>query len=186
MKALCSIVITAALSTVCLGQKPSSDSATPKTKLQAFEALTGAVVIKGYSEIGAVAGMGQVSVDAMEFTNASDGKAQYGITIQVKESGRLDREDTSFIDYEEIDSLVAGIDYVKAIKGDVTKLRSFEATYRTKGDFAITVFSGGGKIQAAVSSGRIGRATAFLTPEKLETLRALVLEAKKTIDGVKK
>ena len=187
MKKLLVGIAVAAFATTCFAQDQKNDSTAPKTKLQAFEALTGAVLIKGYSEIGAVAGMGQVSVDAKEFTNASDGRSQYGITIEVKESGRLEREDTSFIDYEEIDSLLAGIDYVRGVKRDVTKLRGFEATYRTKGDFAITVFSGGtDKIQAAVTSGRFGRATAFLPVEKLDALRALIVEAKKTLDGIKK
>jgi hypothetical protein len=171
----------------CIAQEKKGDTAEPRTKLQAFEALTGAVIIKGSTDIGAVAGMGQVSVDAREFTNASTGRSQHGITIEVKEAGRLQREDTSFIDYEEIDSLLAGIDYVKKIKGDVTKLRQFEAVYRTKGDFAITVFSSAsGKIEGAVSSGRVGRATAFLPLEKLDALRGLIVEAKKTLDGIKK
>ena len=107
---------TLTLALPCPAQDQKSEQAPPKTKLQAFDALAGAVIIKGYSKIGAVAGMGQVSIDAKEFTNASSGRSEYGITIQVKEAGRLEREDTSFIDYEEIDSLLAGIDYVKAIK----------------------------------------------------------------------
>jgi hypothetical protein len=172
---------------VCLCAEQKSEPGAPKTKLQAFEALSGAVIIKGYSEIGSVAGMGQVSVDAKEFTNASTRRSEYGITIEVKESGRLQREDTSFIDYEEIESLLAGIDYVKDIKRDITRLRGFEAVYRTKGDFSITVFSSSsGKIEAAVSSGRIGRATAFFSLEKLDSLRALIVEAKNALDNVKK
>ncbi len=178
---------TLTLALPCPAQDQKSEQAPPKTKLQAFDALAGAVIIKGYSKIGAVAGMGQVSIDAKEFTNASSGRSEYGITIQVKEAGRLEREDTSFIDYEEIDSLLAGIDYVKAIKRDVTKLSGFEAVYRTKGDFSVTVFgSNDGKIQAAVSSGRFGRTTAFLPLEKLDSLKALIVEAKKTLDGIKK
>jgi len=186
MKPILTFIVSLAVVIPCIGQDQKSESTVPKTKLQAFEALAGAVIIKGYTEIGSVAGMGLVSVDAKEFTNASNRRSEYGITIEVKETGRLQKEDTSFIDYEEIDSLIAGIDYVKKVNKDVTKLHGFEAVYRTKGDFSITVFSSsGGKIEAAISSGRFGRATAFLSLEKLDSLRALLLEAKRTLDSIK-
>lgn len=179
--------LVAVLACACFAQGEKPEPAPPKTKLQAFEALTGAVIIKGYTEVGSVEDMGRLTVSAKEFTNAADGKAQYGITVGVAGGGQFERENTSFIDYDEIDSLLAGIDYVKAINKSVTKLRGFEATYRTRDDFTVTVFSGSDdKIQAAVTSGRFSSATAFISLEKLASFRALVVEAKKTLDALKK
>lgn len=159
----------------------------PKTQIEAFAAETGAVIIKGYSDLGRVAGMGSVEVDCREFTNASSGKKSYGMVIKVAESGRLERDDSSFIDYDEIQSLIAGIDYISKIKPDVTKLENFEATYTTRGDFAVTVFNDSrGKLSIAVSSGRIGRVSAYLTIEQLAQLRALIVSAKAKIEEIKR
>lgn len=166
---------------------PSLGKDAPKTQLEAFAAETGAVIIRGYSEIGKVTGMGSVEVDCREFTNASSGKKSFGISITVKESGRLEREDNSFIDYDEITSLVAGIDYIRKIQPSVTKLANFEATYTTRGDFAVTVFnSSAGKLSVAVSSGRIGRTSAYLDMEKIVELRALIVRGKETLDRLQK
>ena len=107
----------------------------PKTKLEAFEAQTGSVLIKGFGEIGSVSGMGSsVVVDCREFTDATTSRKEYGITIEVKETGRFERKDTAFIDYDEIDSLLKGIDYISKIDKSVTLLPDFEAAYRTKAE----------------------------------------------------
>lgn len=177
-----------ALSVLCAGQAGAQQSATaekePKTKLEAFQAQTGAVVIKGYSGIGKISALGSVEVIAMEFTDAATGKKQTGVAIEIKESGRLENTDRSFIDYDEVDSLVNGIDYISKATSDVTKLGQFEATYRTKGNFSATIFSSSGKIDAAVKSGYIRPATAFLSLQQLGELRAIIVQAKQKLDSV--
>src|SRR4030042_5710251 len=97
----------------------------PKTKMESFQRQTGAVVIKGYSEIGVINGMGSVSVDCMEFKDATTGKRQMGIVIEVKESGRFENSERSFIDYDEASALLNGIDYISKVKADATRLRNF-------------------------------------------------------------
>lgn len=159
----------------------------PATKLEAFSARTGVVLIKGYSTIGNINSLGRVSVDTREFRDASNPKArEYGITIGVKESGRLERENISYIDAEEIESLIRGIDYISKIDKGATTMTEFEAQYRTKGDFSITTFSSrNGEIGVAVSSGRISKTTAYIKPHDLIQLKAFIAEAKNTIDSIK-
>ena len=155
----------------------------PATKLEAFSARTGIVLVKGFTNLGTVNGMGRVSIDVREFRDASNPKsAQYGVAFEVKESGRLERENTSYIDEDEIDSLIRGLDYISKIDRSVTTFGNFEAQYRTKGDLSLVVFSGsGGEISLAVSSGRIGRTRAFLTLADIAQIRTLLGEAKKAI-----
>jgi hypothetical protein len=130
--------------------------------------------------------MGVVEVDSREFINAQSGKKTYGMVIAVKDNGRLEQSNNSFIDYDEIPSLISGIDYISKINTDVTKLSNFEATYSTKGDFAVTVFNDSkGKLSVAVSSGRIGRASAYLEIDQLLKLRALIFQAKEKIESIK-
>ncbi|KAB8060473.1 hypothetical protein [Janthinobacterium violaceinigrum] len=161
--------------------------AQPATKLESFSARTGIVIVKGYSTIGVVNGLGRVSIDVREFRDASNPKsAQYGVSFEVKESGRLERENTSFIDEDEIDSLIRGLDYISKIERNVTTLGNFEAQYKTKGDLSMTVFSGsGGEISLAVSSGRIGKASAYLKLADAEKIRTFLSEAKSVISKAK-
>jgi hypothetical protein len=106
--------------------------------------------------------------------------------IEVKESGRLERSDRSFIDYDEIDSLLKGIDYISKITSKATMLQRFEAIYKTKGNLTVVLFSGDlGKTQAAVRSGYIGPVNAFISVDKLAELRGLIIEAKQKLDSIK-
>lgn len=168
-------------------EQSDATKAPPATKLEAFSARTGIVLIKGYSALGTVNGMGRVSIDVREFRDASNPKtAQYGVAFEVKESGRLERENTSYIDEDEIDSLIRGLDYISKIERNVTTFGNFEAHYRTKGDLALIVFSGrSGEISFAVSSGRIGRTSAYLKLADAEQIRSLLSEAKKAIASAK-
>jgi hypothetical protein len=167
---------------MAMAQEQGEQQRPPATKLEAFQARTGVVLIRGYTTVGSIRGMGAtvVSVDAREFRDAANPNSRAtGISIEVKESGRLERENTSFVDSEEIDALLKGIEYIAKIGKDVTKLENFEADYRTKGDLRIGVFSAaGGKVSAVVASGRIGRTRAFIELKQLDELRRLIVAAK--------
>jgi len=159
-----------------------------KTKLEQFSAKTGVVLIRGFHKIGSAQGLYSTSVNiqAKEFTNVTDGTKQYGITIEAfKENGKYDKEHTSFIDYDEIDSLVKGINYITKIKPDVTKLEDFQADYKTKGDLKISTFSSGTKIMSAVTSGNIGGVASYFNIEDLAKVKDLILKAKAKIEEVK-
>jgi hypothetical protein len=172
--------------TPAMAQQLSQSESSPKTKIEAFQVQTGTVVIKGYSEIGQIKAMGSVKVRAMEFTDAATNKKQTGVLIEIKESGRLESEDRAFIDYDEVDALLKGLDYISKATGDITKLGQFEATYKTKGYFSATTYNNGaGKIDAAVMSGYIRPVTAFLSLEQLNNLRDLVVQAKQKLDSTK-
>ena len=166
-------------------QAAPQQPASPKTKIETFAGQTGAVIIEGFSKIGTIRGQyGSVEVQAKEFTNATSGKKERGITFEVTEAGRIERESRSFIDFDEIASLLAGIDYIAKIDKSATKLDAFEAEYRTKGELEITTFSSATGVDAAIRSGRIGGATAFLTLDQLQSLRALVIEAKTKLESL--
>lgn|ERR1041384_1158695 len=175
---VCLLLVTA---TLCHAQRPqpSPSSTEPRTKLEAFQAKTGAVIIKGYTEVGTMAGLGgSIKIESMEFTDAQTGTKQQGIVIEAKESGRLERESRAFVDYDEIDSLVKGLDYIGKIDASVTKLAKFEASYKTKGDLSITTFNETSGYQFGVTVGSIGGIDVFFKASDLERLKALILEAK--------
>jgi len=183
MKKVVIIAVLALLFTsMAYGQDPA-ETQKPATKLETFQARTGIVVVRGFTTVGTIRGMGTVTVDARDFRDASNPKTRLtGVSITVKESGRLERENIAFIDSDEITSLLAGLDYVSKATQDVTPLTNFEVEYRTKGDFRITVFNDSrGELSAAVSAGRIGKTSAYIKLQQIIELRKLILDAKSKI-----
>lgn len=168
-------------------QETNHPAKEPKTKLESFEARTGAVIIKGYSQIGKVGGSAgaSVTVDCRELFDAAANRKEYGITIEVKEGPPLRRQNTTLIDYDEIDSLLKGIDFISKIDKSVTSLSNFEAIYVTKGDFRVFTFSSSeAKIRAGISSGRIGATSAYLSLDDLAKLRGFIAQAKEKLDSI--
>jgi hypothetical protein len=159
----------------------------PKTKLGQFGSQAGVVVIRGFSTIGSLKGLygTVVEVECKEFSSPATGKREYGITIEVKETGTRENENSSFVDYDEIDALIAGIDYIAKVDKTATKLDSFQADYRTKDDLQISTFSNNNEIKVAVSSGYIGKTTAYFGIAEISKLRDLVTAAKAKLDLIR-
>lgn len=174
---------------VCSGaniKKPKLPTQGQETKLETFEKQTGTVIIRGRSEIGSVSAMGTVEVDCIEILDVSTAQREMGIVLTVKGSGRYESSNSSFIDYDEIESLLNGIDYIAKVTLSSTKLSSFEAAYKTKGELSIVTFSSSkGKVEAVVSSGYTGSTRAFITTAKLSELRSIIAKAKKKLDEIK-
>jgi hypothetical protein len=176
------------LTSIASAQQAAEPAKETKTKLEAFQARTGVVIIRGFSEIGTARGMYSTSivVESKEFADATTGKKEYGMTIEVKDNSRsLERESTSYIDYDEIDSLIKGLDYISKIDGGVTKLSNFQADYRTKGDLSFSTFSAQGEILFGVESGRIGSASAYFKGSSIADIRKLIVDAKAAIDAIR-
>jgi hypothetical protein len=145
------------------------------------------VIIRGFSRIGSVRGEdgGNISVESKEFLDASSGEREYGMTIEVKKVGEPERKGTSYIDYDEIESLLKGIDYISKAEPSITKLDYFQAEYQTKGDFKISTFSRNGQTMVAVSGGIYGEVSVSLPLSKLLELKGLVENAKAKLDAIR-
>ena len=186
-KSLCMILVVGVLvSAGAREKKPKLTAQGPETKLEAFEKQTGTVIIRGRSEIGSVSAMGTVSVDCIDILDVSTGQRQMGIIIEVKAPGKYERTDRAFVDYDEIQSLLNGIDYIAKVTQSSTKLSSFEAAYKTTGELSVVTYSSSkGKIEAAVSAGYTSSARAFISTEKLKELRSVIAQAKKKLDEIR-
>lgn len=170
-----------------VGQEYAETELEPRTKLEAFQAIKGVVIIKGFSRIGVAAGLDgtSIEVETRELRDAGSSAREYGITIEVREAGNAGRRSLSYIDYEELDSLLKGLEYLSKIDNSVTQLNRFEADYRTRGDLLFSVSSGrGGVITMAVSSGVFRRAISLFRLEDLKVIRGLIIEAKNQLDAI--
>ena len=160
----------------------------PKTRLEVFEARGGVVVIKGFSRIGVAAGSdgSSIEVETRELRDAESGSKEYGITIEVRDAGKPERRRLSFIDYDEMEPLLKGLEYLSRIDNSVTRLNRFEADYRTRGDLVVSAFSGrGGNVSLSITSGVFRKVYALFKLEDLKVIRGLIIEAKNQLDAIR-
>jgi len=156
----------------------------PKTKMEEFSARKGTVIVGGFEEIGVISGHygTSIKVEAKEYINVSTGKKEYGITIKVqKREISHNEESISYVDYDEIESLISAIDYIAKVDKTSTRFQNFQADYNTKGDFRISTYSSEEKIMVLVSSGTIRSVTAYFKFSSLSEIRSLIEKAKAKI-----
>lgn len=179
------IVLTAVVCGVVLvGKLEAQDTNAPRTNLEAFEAQTGTVIVRGSAVIGTIEGQtGTVSVRCKESKEPGSGRKEYGIAIELKEGNQA--EDVTTVDYEELDTFLNGLDKLGKVSHSVTSLPDFDVLYTTGGGLRVDVHTSNkrsGAIQAALQSGRINRVRVLLTTEQLAHFESLVQQAKSRLD----
>jgi hypothetical protein len=154
------------------------------TKLEMFSNQTGVVLIRGFSRIGVIKGKGSVTVAVIVFRAADNPKTTVaGLSVTVKESDTAGREKISYVDYDEIDALLKGIDSISKADRNSTPLAYFEAEYGTKGGLSVFTYGGGSGIHLGVSSGACSKVTAHLEITDLNELKNLIQNGKTAIDS---
>jgi hypothetical protein len=157
----------------------------PLTILETLESGTGQLVVKGSAPMGNVSfGSTAITVLCKEDYPASTGKKFYGILIDIKSNGA---DDTTVVDYDEMDALLQSIDYVSKVDWSVTSLSSFSAGYATKAGLRIAAFSSKrtGKIEFALHGSHSAKGI-LLSPDRLSQFYDLIAMAKAKIEELRK
>ena len=124
----CVVLIAAACSLAFAAR--AQDTNALKTEIGLFESQTGVVIVKGFGQVGSVAtGDAVISVRCKETTSAATSHKDYGIAvvIEVNQQRRV-----AIVDYDELDSLLNGMDYLGKMTYSATSLPAFEAAFTTK------------------------------------------------------
>jgi hypothetical protein len=159
----------------------------PRTKLEEIDGRYERVLIKGFTQVAVFnARGGDVRVDALELKEVGSPARALGIVVAIREAGEKPRDNRSFVDYEQIDSLIKAIESIARVTETVTKLTGFEARYRTPGDLELNVFRQSRTgTAAALTSGICEKTTVLLTLDELERLKGIILEAKARLDEIR-
>jgi len=165
-------------------QQRAFESLEPRTRLEALQLKTGAVIVRGSQRVGTVRGpQGRVEVSALEVIDTSANVRARGLSISIEELGDRGREVLAFVDYDELAGLLAGLESMSRLDRGETQLPNFEVSYRTKGDLLVSVFSTrGGIVRCAVTGGLLSPVTATVPAEEVGNLRALIATAKNRLD----
>jgi len=159
----------------------------PRTKLEELESRYERVVTKGFTRYTTLIMRDvEVRLDAVEMKDTANATRALGFVIALRELGDKPRENRSFIDYEEIDRLIKGMEAASKVNETITKLAGFEARYRTLGDLEINVFRQTRTGTAAsLTSGICDRVIALMTLDDLDKLRGYLIEAKGRLDEIR-
>jgi hypothetical protein len=174
-RALYTLTVAIGLPCASVAQQPVLLPVEPPTKLETFMVKQGSVMICGSSRVGAVrATPASIAVSSRELTDARSGERALGVAVEVRNSEGRDLDRISYVDLDEIPSLLAGLDYMAKVQRTETTLDRFEARYLTKGGLLVSVFDTGGGMKAAVSSGLSGNATTELEFGEFQRFRLLL------------
>lgn len=158
----------------------------PRTKLERLEEAYGGVIIKGFTRITTVEVRG-VRIDAVEMRVLDfPNERAKGLVLSLREEGGRLIDNRAFVDYEELDALLEAIDAVSRVDEKVTRLASFEARYKTRGDLELSVFRQTQRGTAVVlGTGICDPATQTMTLDDLGKIKAMVQEAKARLDELR-
>lgn len=139
----------------------------------------GMVIVEGFTDIGSVTPMvtGQVTIRAAEYFIPTTNTKMYGIAVNFKNGY------PSYIDYDEIDGVLAGLEYLDKITKSVTKLDNVNASFHTRGNLSFYLNTqDNGAINLLVSS---GRSAGRFRKSDLPAIRSFIVKAKEKIDSIK-
>lgn len=166
-------------------RRASCEPIDPRTKLEELEDRYATALIKGFTQITTVDVRG-VRVDVVDLHDAGGSARARGIVIVLREGGDRPNEGRAYIDYDEIERLVSGIDSVSTVNELESKFPGFEGRYRTFGDFEVSVFRQTARGTAArLSTGVCDQVTQSLTLDELAKVKAMIVEAKGRLDELK-
>lgn len=180
------LIIVAALLLV-LAARGQETNSYPKSRLEIFEANTGTVLIKGTDEIGALAGkVGIVTVKCRETKDTSTGQREFGVIVTVTQVEGI--EDTTVVDFEELEGFLRALDYINKVEWSISSLGHFEASFTTKSGLKVASYSSRrtGTVEASVMSNRLVRSRAFLTTTHLAQFRTLIDQAKTRLEIIQR
>ncbi len=158
----------------------------PRTQLEALESRTHVMIVKGSAEIGVIScSAGGVLVAAKESTDASTGQRALGVSVVVR--GREGKQDTSYVDYDELDSMIKALGQMNTPPWSDTAMPQIEANYITKDGLRVVSANArnNAAMEALVQSTHACQATASLTIPQLITFRSLIEQAKGKLDGIR-
>ncbi len=107
----------------------------PTTQLETVQRRTDTVLVRGFTDVAGLRSddAATVRVLAVELTDLKASEKVVGLAIEVRPAARGTQAVLSFVDENEVDGLIAGLDTLAKVEHNATSLTGYEARFRTKG-----------------------------------------------------
>jgi hypothetical protein len=125
----------------------------PRTYFEAYNDAIDAPLVKGMSVIGSLNNQVDfpVEIRAEMLTNLQTSNSVYAVSLRTRVGGKQTVVD--FIDYDELDGFIRGIQLISQTTQSPVATDSFEAVYRTRCGFSLLKVSDGAKATILMKSG---------------------------------
>jgi hypothetical protein len=141
---------------------------TSETKLEQLATSGSTVYVLCFSETGNITRLNdKVVTEAMFITDSQGTIQEKGVRVCVEDDVR---SNCTFVDYDEIEDLISGIEELNKIEPDNLPFPSFKAVYETRGALRVKHFSVMRGNMASVSSGRIAPVEVLIADTDLRSL----------------
>ena len=150
----------------------------PPTKLEAFLAKEGKIVVRDEYRLGTLKKLGTIEFRALVlYEPGMESQRIKGIGVEITEPGRVERKRVSFLDLEEIESVSKAITYMADLaekwKGQ-TREAYTDVTFSAKGDFKIGFYHAGAKRSIFMYAGYALQTSAFMGVEDFPEIKAIL------------
>lgn len=165
--------------------KPDPGKPAP-TRLEDVSARTGSAVLVGRRLVAQMGNkLGVVNVEArIHFDAATPRQKEYGALVTVHDIADFAHYKNCFIDFDEIDPLLKGLDTLAAVDHGLTPLFDYMGTYVTRGGLFIGLTSfltdGPGDVVVACGDNR-----AYFPQTELPTLNRFLARTKDVLEQAK-
>ena len=157
---------------------------TPRTYFEAYNAVADAPLLKGMSVIGTLSNQINypVEIRAEVLTNLQSSNVVYAVSLRTRLSTK--QLEVDYIDYDELDGLIRGLQFVSQTDHSQTPMDNFEAAYRTRSGLSVLKVSDGNKLTVLMKSGDPIGARNQMASFVLDDLARYLTAAKAKLDAL--
>ena len=182
------ILLLALAQSTLSGEATEGKSTKVATKLEAFFARKGELIVKNFYSLGdTIPGSygSEINIQALVISRPGQASgSKKGLVIEVKEGGKYEKKERAFLDMEEIESLSQALKYMVALakKWEGTQKEYTEVMFTTKGDFKVGFYQAGNKQVAFASCGYVGKTTCWLSIPRLDVIGGMADKGLKLLE----
>jgi hypothetical protein len=156
----------------------------PRTYFEAYNAVADAPLLKGNSVIGTLNNQINypVEIRAEALTNLLSSNVVYAVSLRTRIAAK--QLEVDYVDYDELDGLIRGIQFVSQTDHSQIPMDNFEAAYRTRCGMSILKVSNGNKVTIVLKSGDTLGARNQMASFVLDDLGRYLTAAKAKLDAL--
>jgi hypothetical protein len=156
----------------------------PRTYFESINATPDTLLLKGSTVIGNLGGeiTYPVEIRAERVTNPQTTNNVYAVSLRTKFDEHFTQVD--YIDYDELDPLIRGVQSIAQATSTVTPMDNFEAVFRTRSGLSIAKLGRGNKVVIAITPGYTNIVRNQMASFVLDDLGRNLTAAKAKIDNI--
>ena len=174
------ILLTLAIAAAADGQTTNA----PRTWFDAYKSTLETTLFRGMSRIGSLPGQVHYPVDVRVERLIISATTNTTYAVAVRTQLARNSLQVDYIDYDELDGLIQGLQLISQSDHGVVPMDDFEVVYRVRSGLSVAKISNGNNIVIAIKCGDANGTRNQIAPYVLDNLHGLLVAAKSKIDAI--